>query len=124
MAVIIIACSQGEQANDFNVKIEEVEKETGTTFEEVDTSAIETDRTIEIRTNNHQFIPGEIELKLGEKVRFKVISEDLDHGLKIGDIEIGINDVFVADTEMVINFTCVRFCEPEDGMTGSIIIKK
>lgn len=59
-------------------------------------------REIKIIAKQFSFIPKEIRLKLNEKVRLRMSSEDVTHGFTVA--ELGINEVIQPGKEIVIEF--------------------
>ncbi|MFH1784564.1 MAG: YHS domain-containing protein [bacterium] len=88
-------------------------------------------REIEVTASKFEFLPEPIGVKLGEKVRLKIRSPDVDHG--IGIKEYGINKAVKRGTkEQVIEFTankagtfvinCTVFCGEGHGKMKSKLI--
>ncbi len=88
-------------------------------------------REIRVIARQWEFDPNPIKVKLGEKVRLIVKSEDVTHGMAIP--EFGINEVLPPGKEVVIEFQATKkgtfpfFCsvacgEGHAGMRGSLVV--
>ena len=88
-------------------------------------------REIRVTARQWEFDPNPIKVKLGEKVRLIVKSEDVTHGMAIP--EFGINEVLPPGKEVVIEFQATKkgtfpfFCsvacgEGHAGMRGSLVV--
>ena len=79
-----------------------------------------------------EFDPAEIRVKQGDKVRLKITSIDVDHGMAIPSLGIdvklkpNIEEIveFTADKTGEFEFSCSVFCgEGHRGMKGKIIVE-
>ena len=87
-------------------------------------------RVVAITANRYQYTPSEITLKKGERVRFRVTSEDMIHGLFVKDLAIDADIVPGKMTEFTLTprkegkFTaiCVHYCGPGHGSMHMTIV--
>ena len=94
-------------------------------------SLIEGERVVRVRARRFEFIPKEIIVRQGEKVRLEITSEDVTHGIEILSyglnrrLEPGKTEVitFVADKPGRHHFHCSVNCgEGHDKMHGELIV--
>ena len=89
-------------------------------------------REIRITTKQFSFSPDIIRLKLNEKVRFRIRSEDVAHGFSLP--ELGIDEVILPGKETIIDFQATKrgkftlLCSVQcgaghSGMRGTIIVE-
>lgn len=85
-----------------------------------------------ITAKQWQFDPNEIKVKMGEKVRLKIKSVDVEHGFSLSAFGIdktispGKETVieFVADKKGEFPFFCSIFCgEGHSGMRGKLVVE-
>ena len=106
-------------------------------------------KTIEISAKKYEFTPAEIRVKVGERLRLKVHSEDETHGVKFnlypegadksvvglqfdhpednGKVEKGVDQVleFVAAKPGTYEFKCAKVCGMHHGkMKGQLIVEE
>lgn len=106
-------------------------------------------KTIEISAKKYEFMPSEIHVKAGERVRLKVHSLDETHGVKLnlypegadksvvglkfdhpednGKVEKGVDQVleFVAEKPGTYEFKCAKVCGMHHGkMKGELIVEE
>ena len=88
---------------------------------------------IEVTAENWEFTPAEIRVKKGDRVRLKVRSIDVEHGLKIPRLNIQevllpgelVDIEFVAEGVGEFPFSCSVYCgEGHGGMEGVIIVEE
>jgi cytochrome c oxidase subunit II len=87
-------------------------------------------RVVAITANRYQFTPSEITLKRGERVKFRLTSEDMTHGLFVKDLAIDTDIVPGKTTEFTLipqkagKFTaiCVHYCGPGHGSMHMTIV--
>ncbi len=91
-------------------------------------SAIE----IKMEAKDFAFVPGEVRVKLGQKVRLIVTSTDVPHGIAIpafnvhADLPVGqaVTVEFTADQKGSFPFFCSVFCgSGHRGMKGTLIVE-
>ncbi|NQV91579.1 cupredoxin domain-containing protein [Candidatus Woesearchaeota archaeon] len=79
-----------------------------------------------------EFIPAEIKVKKGDKVKLTISSEDVDHGIALAAFDINVKFKpgetktveFVADKVGTYTFSCNVFCgEGHGGMKGKLIVE-
>jgi cytochrome c oxidase subunit II len=85
--------------------------------------------TIEIHAHRFAFTPGEINVKKGETVKLKLVSDDVPHSLLIKDL--GINQTIVKGKPTVVTITpqkigdfhgqCGRFCGSGHGKMAIVV---
>ena len=89
-------------------------------------------RVIEVKASRYKFEPGQIVVRLGEKVRLIVTSMDVAHGLAISGFKIKLSipagqtasTEFVADKKGTFHVYCSVYCGPGHGhMHASFIVK-
>lgn len=79
------------------------------------------------------FQPAEIRVREGEKVRLRVIGDDVVHGLAIPDLGVSVPEIkpgeekiveFTAEKAGTYPFFCTVLCSPRHGyMKGAIIVE-
>jgi cytochrome c oxidase subunit 2 len=87
-------------------------------------------RVVAITANRYQFTPSEVTLKRGERVKFRVTSEDMTHGLFVKDLAIDTDIVPGKTAEFTLTprkagrFTaiCVHYCGPGHGNMHMTIV--
>ena len=88
-------------------------------------------RVVKIKARRFEFGPGTVVVKVGEKVRLEITSEDITHGIAIEDF--GINQelkpgkmqaiIFTADKSGNHHFHCSVYCgSGHDDMHGELIV--
>jgi len=94
-------------------------------------SLVEGERVIRLRARRFEFIPNEIVVGQGEKVRLEITSEDVTHGIEIlryglnRKLEPGKTEVitFTADEPGRHHFHCSVYCgEGHDKMHGGLVV--
>lgn len=89
-------------------------------------------REIEVTAQQFEFIPNPIRVKVGENIRLKITSVDVDHGFSLP--EFGINEIlspggtitveFQATEIGEFEFSCSVFCgSGHSNMRGKLIVE-
>jgi len=100
--------------------------------EKISQDSFEKIKEIEIMARRFSFEPSEIKVKYGEKIRLKIISLDVTHGLSLP--EFGINKTlepgketvikFIANKRGSFDFFCSVYCgEGHSQMRGKLIVE-
>lgn len=79
------------------------------------------------------FSPSEIKVRQGEKVRLRIIGDDVVHGLYIPDLGVNVPEIkpgeeaiveFTPDKAGSFPFFCTVLCSPQHGfMRGTIVVE-
>lgn len=94
-------------------------------------SLIEGERVVRMRARRFEFLPSQIIVKEGERVRLEIISEDVTHGIEISSygvnrkLEPGKTEIimFTADKPGRHHFHCSVYCGEGHGkMHGELIV--
>lgn len=90
-------------------------------------------RVIEVKAKKYDFTPNKIELALNSVVRFKITSEDNEHGFEIEGVKDSCVEIPKGETKTVeykatkagtISFKCCHRCGLGHGrMNGTIAVK-
>ena len=75
-------------------------------------------RVIQVRAKKYEFIPGEIVVRQGEKVRLDLSSEDVTHGIELSEFKVDqriepgkpVSVEFIAAKAGTYAFHCSVFC--------------
>ncbi len=121
---LVIFYTRGRQNSTLGQRKQEISQITASTEEKL--------REIRIMAKRFSFSPDLIRLKLNEKVRFRITSEDVTHGFSLPDF--GIDQVVEPGKETVIDFHAVKrgkftlLCSVQCGtahsqMRGTIVIE-
>lgn len=90
-------------------------------------------RSVTIKARKFEFAPATVVVKQGEKVRLRVTSEDVTHGIGIADFEIDkklppnetVVIEFTADKPGTHHFHCSVYCGKGHGdMHGELVVRR
>ncbi len=88
-------------------------------------------RVVEVKAKKYAFMPGEIVVNQGEKVRFDLSTEDVTHGIQLKEFKVDqriepgkpVSVEFTADKAGTYTFHCSVFCGlGHMGMRGKLVV--
>jgi plastocyanin len=81
-------------------------------------------RTIKVIAKRFEFVPSEIRVKVGEKIKFNVINEDTTHNFFIEGTDYTSGNIYEATTAGTYVIRCATYCGSGHGsMTGTLIVE-
>ncbi|PIN87528.1 cytochrome C oxidase subunit II [Candidatus Woesearchaeota archaeon CG10_big_fil_rev_8_21_14_0_10_32_24] len=132
LSLILMGCASKEiKVADSQSKSNEIDipQEQPTTSTE---SQEESVVNINMVAKKWEFIPSEIKVKKGDKIKLTIYSEDVAHGIVLPEFDVNLQfqpgetrEVeFIADKVGIFTFSCNVFCgEGHGGMVGRLIVE-
>ena len=132
LSLILMGCASKEiKVADSQSKSNEIDipQEQPTTSTE---SQEESVVNINMVAKKWEFIPSEIKVKKGDKIKLTIYSEDVAHGIILPEFDVNLQfqpgetrEVeFIADKVGIFTFSCNVFCgEGHGGMVGRLIVE-